>query len=64
MIKKINKDITPPNTMYVNKATVCVFESFVIRANICTFIAAKLSQIALFTYIRSLFYPKHSFKKL
>ena len=54
MIKKINKDITPPNTMYVNKATVCVFESFVIRANICTFIAAKLSQIALFTYIRSL----------
>ena len=40
--------------MYVNQATVCVLESFVIRANICTFIAAKLSQIALFTYIYSL----------
>ena len=40
--------------MYVNQATVCVFESFVIRMNICMFIAAKLSQIALFTYICSL----------
>ena len=40
--------------MYVNQATVCVLESFILRANICTFIAAKLSQIALFTYICSL----------
>ena len=34
--------------MYVNQATVCVIESFIIRSTICTFIAAKLSQIALF----------------
>ena len=40
--------------MYVHKATVCVLESFVIRANFCTFIAAKFSQIALLTYTRSL----------
>ena len=40
--------------MYVNQAAVCVFLSFVIRPNICMFIAVKLSQIALFTYIYSL----------
>lgn len=40
--------------MYVNQAMLCVFESFIIRANICMFIAVKLSQIALFTYICSL----------
>lgn len=39
--------------MYVNQATVCVLESFIIRSTI-SFIAAKLSQIALFTYICSL----------
>lgn len=40
--------------MYVNKAMLCVFKSFILRANIYMFIAAKLSQIALFTYICSL----------
>ena len=42
--------------MYVNQATFALFESYLIRANICMFIAAKLSQIALFTYICSLVY--------
>ena len=40
--------------MYVNQAMLCVLESFVLRANIYMFIAANLSQTALFTYICSL----------
>ena len=50
----IKKEKPAPNTMYVHKATFALFGSFVIRANICMLIAAKLSQIALFPYIWSL----------
>jgi len=32
--------------MYVNKAMLCVLESFILSSNICMFIAEKLSQIA------------------